>query len=228
LDRLNAFGLGLASFGAAFSLLAHLLLYSVPLTALGIGALILGLSLYLTPTQPVPTAAVRALLEGAALGLEALLEEMDASARGYYIAHEDGRVYVHVPLVGTEPPESPKKPSGVVLEEDGRPFLVLLPPISELVKVEGPVDLESSLSEILVDLTEFADSVRAVRSGRSVIVEVRRPRGGVAAGRFVRVFGSIEASIAAAVAAASLRRPVYVASEAEEKGVKRITLRVIR
>jgi len=195
MERLHAFGLCLASFGAAFALMAHLLLYSVPLTALGIGTLILGSSIYLTPTQAVPSSAVRALLEGSSLSLEALLEEMNASSRGYYIAQEDRRVYVYVPLEGSGPPKNPKRPRGIVGEYDGRPYLVLIPPISELVRAEGVADLESSLSEILVDITEFGDSVRVARSGPDLIVEVRGPRGRVASGRFVRVFGSIEASI---------------------------------
>ncbi len=225
-DRFNAFGAALASFGALFSLLSYKILSNIPLTALGIGMLILGLSICLTPTSPIPRKAVRALIEGSILNLEALLEEFDASCKGYYVPHEDGRVYVYVPLSSeTGPPKVALKPRGVVVEEGGKPYLVFLPPASELVRVEGFSDVEAAISEVLVDLTELCKSVKVVRSG-DINIEVKGVRGYVSAERFKRVFGSIEACLAACVAAALSNSPVYVLSEVEEKGVKYITLRV--
>ncbi len=91
MDRFNAFGITLASFGALFSLLSYALIYSIPLIALGIGALILGLSIAITPVSPMPKRAVRALIEGSLMNLEALLEELDMSNKGYYVLGGTGR-----------------------------------------------------------------------------------------------------------------------------------------
>lgn len=202
-----------------------MLVSNVPLTALGIGTLILGLSVLMTPSAPVPGEAIRALIEGATMNIEAILEEFGVSSRGYYVAHEDGRVYVYIPISGGDsPPREVKPPEGVLVEEDGRIYLVLLPPTSEVVKLEE-VELETGMEEVLVSFTELCESVR-VSEGRRIVVEMRGPRGHIGAVRFKRSLGSIEGGIAACVAAKVLKRPVRIESERDKDGVRYVTLEV--
>jgi hypothetical protein len=199
------------------------------MTALGIGLLILGLSILLTPTEPMPRRTVRALLEGSTLGLEALLEEVDAQHKAYYVQHDDGRVYTHVPLVSDKGPMPPGLQAGrLIAEWQGEPYLIVLPPGSELVRLgELPEGLEAALSEVLVDQTELCESVTTVHRGDCIVLEVRGARGLIGAGRFIRVMGSLEASVAACVAAAILKRPVRVALERDEVRVRTIVLEVL-
>ncbi len=227
MDRFNAFGASLAAFGAILALASHLIISNTPMTALGIGILILGLSILLTPTEPIPRRAVRGLLEGSALGLEALLEEVDASSKGYYVQHGDGRVYTHIPLAVDKGPIQSNPPAGrLAAEWGGEPYLIVLPPASELARSGGlPEGLEAAVSEALVDLTELCESVRVVQ-GEDIILELRGVRGWIGVGRFRRVMGSLEASVAACVAAATLKRPVRVASEVDMGRTRRIVLEV--
>jgi hypothetical protein len=228
LDRFNAFGASLAAFGAVFALFSHMMVSSIPLTALGLGILILGLSILITPTEPIPRGAVRGLLEGSALSLEAILEMVDAPNRGYYVPHGDGRIYVHIPLAGDRGPIYPETPTGsMVAEKDGEPYIILLPPASELVRMgDLPEDLESAISEALTGLTELCESVEVAR-GEGVALRVRGPRALIGAGRFRLVMGSLEASVAACIAAARMGRPVRIASEEDEGKTRRIILEAI-
>lgn len=227
MDRFSAFGAALASFGVPFSLFSYFLLSNVPMTALGIGITILGLSILMTPTEPVPKGAVRAILEGSVLAIEALLEEADASSPGYYVACDDGRVYALVPLARDAGPPPTTPPKGLVTSVGGEPYLALPPPASELINyVNLPGDLDSAIGEILVDITELCESVKVAR-GDVVAVEIKGPRSSVGAARFRRVLGSLEASVAASTAAAVLRLPVRVSSEVDEGRVKRVALEVI-
>ncbi|MEM3070949.1 MAG: hypothetical protein QW638_08665 [Candidatus Bathyarchaeia archaeon] len=229
MERFNALGATLASFGAFLALASHLIISNIPLTALGIGILILGLSMFLTPTEPIPKKAVRSLLEGSALSLEALLEEFDATNRGYYIQHEDGRIYVQIPLANDRGPINPNPSTGsIITEKDGEPYLIVLPPASELVRTGGlPESLEAALTEALVEVTELCESVE-VAVGEGINLRVRGARGWLGAGRFKRVLGSQEASLAACIAAATLKQPIRVVSEEDEGRGRRITLEVIK
>lgn len=213
MDRLVFFGFSLTSFGLVFSYFSYFIMGSVPLTALGIGCIILGLSILLTPSNPIPRRVVRALIESSVLNLEALLEEFDVKCRGYYVLGGDGRVYVYVPVSSDlKPPSQALNPRGVFVDGEGGGYLVFLPPASNLLGLEFSGDLESAISEVLVDLTGFCSSVRVVREAE-IVVEVGGCRVDVGAERFKRVFGSIEACLAACVVARFLGRPVYVHSE---------------
>lgn len=81
----NPYGYGLAALGAGLAGFSWYLLQSTPMTALGIGIAVVGSSIAITPTTPVPTKTVRRLLEGALLNIEAVLEDTGATRRAYYV-----------------------------------------------------------------------------------------------------------------------------------------------
>lgn len=225
--KLAAFGVSLTSFGSLFAYFSYFMMGNIPLTSLGVGCIILGLSILLTPPHPIPRRVVRALIESSVFNLEALLEEFDVKGRGYYFLGGGGRVQVYVPISSdVKPPPSTAELRGVVVEVEGTPYLVFYPPASGLIESEGYGDLEAAISGVLVDLTELCSSVRVVR-GVDIMVEARGCRSRIGAGRFKRVFGSIEACLAACVSAILLKRPVYVASEVERGDDKIISLRVV-
>ena len=215
------------AFGAVIALFSYFILSNVPLTALGIGIIIIGAVMALTPMHPIPKPAVKGVLEGAMLSLEGLLEELDLSEKGYYIAHDDGLVYVYVPASKAEPPNPPSsRPKGLVVEFRGQPYLVLIPPASAIAREYSSASLDDLISTVLVDLTELCSGVRVVRGAGYIRVELKKPRGREAPSRFKRVLGSLEASIVACLAALIIKRPIYISSEVDEKGWRRITLEV--
>jgi len=226
-ENLHMFSIGLILFSIPFTIISHLILLNTPLTALGIGMLILGVSILLTPINPIPSSTVRSLLEGSVLSLEAILEGFNTSSKGYYILHDDGRVYVYIPLTGQfKPPTSKTPPKSIFVEDGEAVYLVLPPPASELARFEGISDMnvEDAISHILVDVAELTSSVN-IATSEGIVLELKGLRSHVAAGRFRRVFGSLEASIAACIAASILKRPIYVESEFEEEDLKRITIK---
>lgn len=228
MHRLHAFGIGLTSFSAAMAAWSYMIIGSIPLTALGIGLSILGISIILTPTETVNPRTIRTLLEGSVLSLEALLEEFNVSSRGYYVMATDGRVYLYVPIGGSSgPPSNPANITGLVSTSGRGRYLVLIPPGSEIVRSpEIPVmSLEDSLRHILVELTDLADGVE-VEVGERVVVWLKSPRGHISAGRFKNVFGSLEASIVACMIA-SILGVCRVVEEREMKNSRIIILEVV-
>lgn len=223
------FGISLLAFSIPFILFAFLLLNNVPLTALGIGFLILSISILLTPVRVIPPHAVRALLEGSALSLEAILEEFNISGKGYYVLSPSGRVYVYVPIRGeNKPPLLVSEPIGLIHKEGNFEYLVLVPPASELVKSPelSGMDLESALNYIFVDLMEFADSVEVIMDDL-ISIKLKKVRSQISAERFKTVFGSLEASVAACILT-NLFGVMRVVNEIEEDDEKIIILEVLQ
>lgn len=221
------FGISLLIFSIPFTVFAFLIISNIPLTALGIGLLILSISILLTPIRVVPPHAVRAVMEGSVLGLEAILEELDISERGFYVQSPSGRVYVYVPIHGeAKPPNVVSEPSGLIYKESGSEYLVLVPPASELVKSPelSGMDIESALNYVLVDLMEVAESVEVVMN-HVVLVKLKKVKSQVSAGRFKTVFGSLEASIAACISA-NLFEITRIVNEIDEDDDKIIVLEV--
>ena len=60
-SRYTAVGVGLVVFGALFAEYAFLMLLSVPMTALGISCVILGVTTVLIPDNPIPASNIRRL-----------------------------------------------------------------------------------------------------------------------------------------------------------------------
>ena len=233
----NPYGYGLAALGAGLAGFSWYLLQSTPMTALGIGIAVVGASIGITPTSPVPSKAVRKLLEGSMLNIEAILEDTGAANRGYYVPEAasargpgegegkgGGMVRVFVPL-GEDAAPASWEPRGLVSEMGGREYLVLHPPGSLLLRNEElSGDLEPLLHYFLVEETGLVESLSASEAAGSVAVEFRRPRAGPPSGRARRVMGSLESGIAAAIIASAKGRVARVASEDDSKGDRRLAV----
>ena len=230
MDRLSILGAGLTVFASSLTIWSYLFLMNIPLTALGIGLIILGISILLTPTHPIPPHAVRALLEGSTLNIEALLEELNITNRGYYVRGADGRVYVLIP-VGRDvgPPMGEFEFKGLVAKVQDRKYLTIIPPSSEIIYVQelSEAGFDDALNHILVDLSELAESVETSIAGEYAVVRIRKPRGHVASWRFRNVLGSLEASIAASLLAKK-HGIARIVDEVDMGGERIITLEVFQ
>ncbi len=238
-------GYALVAFGAAAAGFFWFIMDNVPMTALGIGMAVVGSSLAMTPSSPTPSATVRRMLEGSLVNMEALLEELDVSGKGFYVPGKDGSVRVFAPMgnpgAGVDdsdyqkPPPLDARVEGLITKANGRQFLVVFPPAHSLMKNRdqeadgsGKADLEGVLSEALVEETGLADSVKATELRLTAIIEISSPKSKAGGGRVRQVMGSLEAGIAAAVVAQSRNRAVSIESEQDlEKGRKRkVTLTI--
>lgn len=224
MEGYNAAGVVISIVGAAVAAYSYFVALSVPLTALGVGMLVVGASIAITPAKPVPGRAIKMLLESSVANTEALLEEVGATGKAFYVPVKGG-VYAYVPLesASSSPPRPTEAPKGLVTEHGGVRYLVLMPPLPRLGEASN---LEEAVTEVLVDLTELCDSVKVAR-GEGLVVELKNPRARVGAGRFRSVMGSLEACAVATVVASVLNRVVVVEAEADHGNRRIVKLKVL-
>jgi len=209
--------LSLVSSGAALSIYAYFVVGSIPLTATGIGALILGISMLLTPLESMPPPQILELIARSLENVEALLEFLNVKARAYYVPI-GGRVYALVPL-GPADPDAPNELGGVdgfIMHHNGELFIALRPPyytptvpIDSAAAVEA---LQDALNEVLVERLEICESL-SISISDAITIMLKSVKSPEPLERFKRVMGSLESSIAASIAAMVMGRPVRVASE---------------
>jgi hypothetical protein len=218
-DRYTAVGVGLVVFGALFAEYAFLMLLSVPLTALGISCVVLGVAAVLIPESPIPASNIRSMIKGSCINIEALLEEFDAEERCIYIPPRDGRVFAYVPLSTSHDLsnmwQAMEAPTRVVTEVGGEPGLMVFLPVSEdmFSSVGEDSKAEEALSDILVEKLEFLESVKEAESGDKVVVRMSGSRVETDLPRFKKVLGSLPTSITGCVLAFVLDKPLVLIEE---------------
>jgi len=220
----------MAFFGLPLTAFSYWVLSSVPLTALGLACVILGVTIVLTPSSPVPKRAIRAMVEGSCVNVEALLEECNATGKAFYLPPKEGRVYVFVPLRSN--PHLPdasdvmRAPMRVITEARGSPGLLIFPPGSELIRLSGLSSgsgFEDALRDVLVDFVEAVEDVKAVGEGDRVVVDLVKPRLRTDFPRLRKVLGSLVTSIAGCVLASCLEVPiVFDEEQADGKRVRAV------
>jgi len=233
-DRNIYFGLTVAAFGLFFSVGSYILIGSIPLTAMGIGLIIVGVSWALTPPHPVPRKAVSDIVASSCSNIEALLEFVGAARRAIYVPlGVDGKVIAYVPLRGSEgglPLKNiAENPDRVIVRQGGSLGVIVTPPRVEFSSgnpgVEGSI--ETLLDYVLVEASEIAESVKMVRFGEEFIIEVYGVRFDVEYQRFRTVMGSLPSCLAAQVAAAALSKPIQVIDEKRNGDKLTVHLRVL-
>jgi hypothetical protein len=227
-DRYVALQIGLLIFGFPLAAYSYFILSNVPLLALGLACIILGATAMLIPSSPVPTHTVRAMVEGACVNIEALLEEFDASEKAVYLPPRDGRVYAFVPLRANPGASlawaAMEAPMRVVTEAGGEPGLMVFPPGSEVVRlsmISPEAGVEEALNHVLVDFLEAVGSVKAVSEGGRVVVDLEKTRFETEFPRFRQVLGSIVVSTSGCVLSTVLGIPVLLQDEQVERGKTR-------
>ncbi len=234
-DRYAAFGAGLVVFGSGFGAVSFLILQSAPLTALGVACVILGASIILVPSSPVPEGLVKKMVESATVNVEALLEEYDARGRAVYVRGRGGAIYAFVPLsadIGDDVlSAAADAPVRVLTNVRGEPGILVFPPGAELANestITAETGVEDALSHILVDTLEAAEAVRAEVGDASVSVTMKRIRMNVKYPRFRECLGSLPAAVSGSILSTVLDSPVLYVDESSRNGVTTISYRVLK
>jgi hypothetical protein len=227
-------GYSLVGFGAIVSVVSYLVIQSVPLTALGLGSVMVGLAALLLPPKAIPTSLVKAMLQNSSTNIEAILEEYDAHGKAVYLPPRDGYVTAFVPLKDVpvmEVAAAGDIPLRVLSAAGGTRGVTVFPPGSELPKAyeayqEGSFD--DLLRLVLVDSTELASSVRTSREGDAVVIEITGPRVRPDLPRFNRCLGSLPTSVAACTLSYKEGRRVVVEKEELAEGKVTAVLREVK
>lgn len=237
-------GTGLVIAGLGLTPVSHILIESIPLTALGLSIIVLGaVCLALDITLPkIPTGVSLILMESSVENIASLIEELGLRSRGVYVPSSsmtEGKVQALIPL----------KSNGAPLEFGGpisRRLIVKYGPadadVGLLVSTPGSAAVEmldskpgSSASEMGMALTSLivgaidaADAVSVFADSQRVTVEISGSRVHTDNTRLHECLGTPLASIAASVASEALDKPVTIEQEYPGKrGKYTVQLRVM-
>lgn len=93
---------------------------------------------------------------------------------------------------------------------------------------DSPEELETALTSLLVGRLDLVDRVRVGAVEQGLEIEMTNPRLSEKGLPFYDFLGSPLVSIAAAVAAESLGKPLTISAEKHQKGKSVVTLEVVR
>jgi len=241
-NRYILLGWGLLVTGVWLIPVAHFVLESTPLTATGSSLIILGVvSVVLGRTRPSVSPEISALLLDTSLeNISAIIEELGLRTKAVYLPSSmtQGqprtliplRANHSVPLVGKALPRRLIVRYGPSAEDIG--LLISTPGSASLRMLEtapgsSSSEMEEALASVLGGMLDIADGVRVATTGKTITVEITNPRVEHKSIRFYECLGSPLASIAAAVVAEALDRPVAVEREEYGKGKSLIELGIL-
>ena len=183
-------GLVLTLSGAVLAPVFYFVAASIPLTALALSAIILGLvSTLLGNARPdITPEASRMMLQTGVENIAALLEELGLTARAVYLPSPEkgGRPKALIPLKEDDILPSEKNIPDRLIARYGpnldsmclavtTPGSVSLDGVA-VVRGGGPEQIESALNQILVGIMDLADSVSLHTLEQGLIVDVAMPK----------------------------------------------------
>lgn len=225
--------------GVLLTPVAHFLLESTPLSALGISLVILGaVCLVLGRTRPEISPEMSALL--LATGLEniaAMVEELGLSSKAIYLPSSmtNGQPKALIPLHSNHSisPIERALPKRLIVKYGPKPEdigLLITTPGSATIKMlesgsaSTPAEMENVLSSVLIGVLDIVDTVRVGMIGGRITIEVSNPKIKYENLPLYECLGSPMASIVSALVAENLDKPIIVESEVYDKGKSIIKL----
>jgi hypothetical protein len=222
MDRYSVSGIIFITFGAPFAAYSYYILLNVPLAAVGLASVILGATVLMLPSSPVPRGTLRSLVEGGCVSVEAILEEFNAQEKGVYLPPREGRSWAYIPLSSNPGYDNVSAamdaPVRVVTDAGGEPGLMVFPPGSEVVRLSmlgEEAGLEEALTYVLVDFLEAVEGVKATRVEDEVVIRFHRVRIDTEFPRYRKVLGSLPTSMAGTIISTVLGAPVRLMEENE-------------
>jgi hypothetical protein len=210
----------LLGFGAVLSIVSYSLLQNIPLTALGLGSVIVGIASLMLPPNPIPSSLVREMLQNSATNIEAVLEEFGVKGKAMYLPPREGRVTAFITLEERPVVEiassAGEVPLRVLSMASGSRGVTIFPPGSELPKSQeahSEGSNEDFLRTVLVDTSELVRSVKSNTLGDTEVVEIKGAKSIPNLPRFNHCLGSLPSSIAASALAYKTGRRVVIDSE---------------
>ena len=237
-------GIILAVAGAVLAPVFYFIIGSPPLTAVGISAVILGITcIAIANARPyLSPEAARLLLRTGIENTAALLEELGLSHKAVYLPPDgSARSRAVIPLEAsyTGFPQSSLKSGSynrlIVRYGSGATDMAISVVTAGSVSLEllenqpgsAESDIEAALNYLLTGVLDIARGTSVNIAGRDISVQIKDARMGYANVWYYRSLGSPVASIAAAVTAAALGRPVRIKEESEADGKTTILLETL-
>ena len=235
-------GLGLCLAGTIFAPISYFIIGSVPLTAVGISAIIIGFTcIALANARPyISPEACEVILKTGMENTAALLEELGIRNKAVYLpsSMRDGHPQALIPLGEDRDIQRVrgKIPGRLIVRygvnPDDMAIAVTTPGSINIDMLEtkpGPTseEIEAAVTYILTGLLDIANSVTVNLSDTQVNVEISGPRLHYEDIWYYRCLGSPIASIVAAISSEALEKPIRIKEEDYSKGKSRIILEVL-
>lgn len=235
-------GLGLCLAGTIFAPISYFIIGSVPLTAVGMSAIIIGFTcIALANARPyISPEACEVILKTGMENTAALLEELGIRNKAVYLpsSMRDGHPQALIPLGEDRDIQriKGKIPGRLIVRygvnPDDMAIAVTTPGSINIDMLEtkpGPTseEIEAAVTYILTGLLDIANSVTVNLSGTQVNVEISGPKLHYEDIWYYRCLGSPIASIVAAISSEALEKPIRIKEEDYSKGKSRIILEVL-
>jgi hypothetical protein len=163
---------------------------------------------------------MRAMLQGATLSVEALLEQCTVRRATYLPPGDSGAIHAYVPLSSetetlslNEMRQAPKNLVG-----NNQKGVLVYPVGSELSKIpefQDGLSLEERLRYVLVESANICSKVMAEETGSIIIVGMKGADVNIQGQRYRDSLGSLPSSLAACVIATLQNKPVTLFEEKE-------------
>lgn len=235
-------GLGLCLAGTIFAPISYFIIGSVPLTAVGISAIIIGFTcIALANARPyISPEACEVILKTGMENTAALLEELGIRNKAIYLPStmRDGHPQALIPLGEDRDIQRVKGkiPGRLIVRygvnPDDMAIAVTTPGSINIDMLEtkpGPTseEIEVAVTYILTGLLDIANSVTVNLSDTQVNVEISGPKLHYEDIWYYRCLGSPIASIVAAISSEALGKPIRIKEEDYSKRKSRIILEVL-
>jgi len=235
-------GLGLSLAGAIFAPISYFIINSVPLAAVGISAIMIGVTgIALANTRPyISPEACQLILKTGMENTAALLEELGLRNKAIYLPStmRDGHSQAIIPLVEDGDVERAKEkiPGRLIVRYGVNPedmaIAVTTPGSINIDMLEtkpGPTsgEIEAAATYILTGVLDIANSVIVSLADNQIDVAVSGARLHYEDIWYYRCLGSPIASIVAAISSEALEKPVRIREESHSKGKTRVILEVL-
>ncbi|MFC1898810.1 hypothetical protein ACFLXP_00535 [Chloroflexota bacterium] len=235
-------GLVLCVTGALFSPVAYFIVGSVPITALGLSAVMIGFTcIVLANARPyISPEACQLMLKTGMENTAALLEELGLKNKAIYLpaSMRDGHAQALIPLTDSADIDRIKQklPGRLIVRYGANPDDMAI-----AVTTAGSINIDllenkprptaeemgSAVTYILTGVLDIADSVTLNMTDGLVYTEVKGSKLHYEDIWYYHCLGSPTASIVAAVTSEALEKPVRIKEESYYKGKSHITIEVL-
>lgn len=208
----------LMGFGTVLGLYSYFIAGIIPLASLGIACIILGLTALSLPRHVNGGSGMRAMLRGATLSVESLLEQSTVGRATYLPPADGGIIFAYVPL-SLQPEtlsinEMRQAPKSLVGNK--QKGLLVYPVGSELNRIpefQETLSLEERLKYVLVESANICSRVIVEDTGSVTVVAMERADLDFQGQKYLNSLGSLPSSLAACAIVALHKKPVTLLEE---------------
>jgi hypothetical protein len=235
-------GISLCVAGVIFSPVSYFIISSVPLTAMGLSAVMIGFAcIALANTRPyLSPEACQLILKTGMENTAALIEELGLKSKAIYLPSttRGGRPQALIPIGEDKQIGWIKEniPGRLIVRygtsPDDMAIAVATPGSINVGMLEtkpGPTgdEIQQAASYLLIGVLDIAGAVSVSLADGQVSIEVEGARLDFEDAWYYRCLGSPIASIVAAVSSEALGKPIRIKEETFKKGKGRIVLEVL-